>query len=253
VAVVNEALVRRYFGGQDPLGQQITFGTPDSTAEWRTVVGVIADVRHSGLAAEPEPEIYVPQRQLTPDFWSIFVPIPLSFVVRGAGDATTLAPAIKAAVREVDAQQPLSTVRDGTQLVRDATARSRFNMLLLTLFGLVALTLASVGVYGVMAYTVSQRTRELGIRLALGARTSSVQALVLRQGLAIMALGLALGIVGALVLGRLARTMLFDVSPSDPRVLIGATLLLAGVSMVACLVPAARATRVDPMIALRAE
>ncbi|HUR95878.1 MAG TPA: ABC transporter permease [Gemmatimonadales bacterium] len=253
VAVVNEALVRSYFGGQNPIGQRITFGTPDSTAEWRTIVGVVGDVRHGGLTADPLAEIYVPQRQLAPDFWSIFVPIPLSFVVRGTSDATTLAAGIKAAVRDVDPQQPVSRVRDAGELVRAAMARYRFNMLLLTLFGVVALTLASVGVYGVMAYTVSQRTREMGIRLALGAQARSVQALVLRQGLAMTVVGIGFGVLGALVLARLLGSLLYEVSPSDPRVLIGATLLLAGVSVVACLVPAVRATRVDPIEALRSE
>jgi putative ABC transport system permease protein len=252
VTVVNEAFARQLFPGQDPIGRRVTFGTPDS-AEWRQIVGVIADVRQTGLTTNPSAELYVPAWQLTPDFWTIFAAIPLSFVVRSEVGAETLGPAIKAAVREVDPEQPISRLREAGELLQDATARQRFNMSLLTLFGLLAMILAAVGVYGVMAYGVSQRTRELGIRLALGARSSSVQAMVLRQGLAMTLSGLGLGVVGALGLTRLLTSLLYGVSPSDPRVLGGAVLVLAVVSTIACLIPAIRATRVNPIEALRSE
>jgi putative ABC transport system permease protein len=252
VTVVNEALVRRLFPGQNPIGQRLTFGTPDS-AQWRQIVGVVADVRQTGLTTAPEPELYVPANQLTPDLWTVFMSIPLSFVVRSDVKPSTLGPAIKAAVREVDPDQPISLLREAGELLQDATARQRFNMSLLTLFGVLALTLAGVGVYGVMAYGVNQRTRELGIRLALGARASSVQAMVLRQGLALTLIGLALGLIGALALSRLLTSLVYRVSPSDPRVLGAAVLVLAVVSAVACLIPAIRATRVDPIDALRSE
>jgi putative ABC transport system permease protein len=252
VAVINQAFARQLFPGQDPIGKRVTFGTPDS-AEWRQIVGVIADVRQTGLTTVPSPELYVPAWQLTPDTWSIFTSIPLSFVVRSEVGPETLGPAIKSAVREVDPEQPISKLREAGELLQDATARQRFNMSLLTLFGLLALILAAVGVYGVMAYGVSQRTRELGIRLALGARSSSVQAMVLRQGLAMTLTGLGLGLLGALGLTRLLTTLLYGVSPSDPRVLGGAMLVLAVVSAGACLIPAVRATRVNPIEALRSE
>ncbi|HEX3236410.1 MAG TPA: ABC transporter permease [Gemmatimonadales bacterium] len=252
VTVVNEALARKLFPGQDPIGQRLTFGTPDS-AEWRQIVGVIADVRQNGLTTNPGPELYVPVWQLTPDFWIIFSTIPISFVVRSDVAAETLGPAIKTAVRDVNPDQPISQLREAGELLQDATARQRFNMSLLTLFGLLAMILAAVGVYGVMAYGVSQRTRELGIRLALGARSSSVQALVLRDGLVMTLSGLGLGVLGALGLSRLLTTLLYGVSPSDPRVLGAAVLVLAVVSTIACLVPAIRATRVNPIDALRAE
>ncbi len=250
--VVNEALVRKLFPRQDPIGQRITFGTPDS-AEWRQIVGVVADVRQTGLTTAPSPELYVPASQLSDDSWTIFMTDPLSFVVRSDIPAATLGLAIKAAVYEVDPEQPISRLREAGELLQDATARQRFNMSLLTLFGFLALILAAVGVYGVMAYGVNQRTRELGIRLALGARASSVQAMVLWQGLALTLVGLALGLVGALALSRLLTTLLYGVSPNDPRVLGGAVLVLAVVSTIACLVPAIRATRVDPIQALRSE
>jgi hypothetical protein len=156
-------------------------------------------------------------------------------------------------VREVDREQPISRLREAGELLSDAVARQRFSMLLLVLFGGLALTLAAIGVYGVMAYAVSQRTRELGIRLALGARTGSVRALVLRQGLGIALLGVGFGLGGALALGRLLTSLLYDVSPADPRVLAVAALTLSAVSALASLVPAIRATRVDPIDALRSE
>ncbi len=252
VTVVNEALARRFFPGRNPIGQRVTFGTPDS-AQWRQIVGVVADIRQTGLTTPPDPELYVPANQLSPEDWTIFISIPLSFVVRSDVEAATLGPAIKAAVREVDPEQPISRLREAGELLQDATARQRFNMSLLTLFGVLALTLAGVGVYGVMAYGVNQRTRELGIRLALGARAASVQAMVLRQGLTLTASGLALGLVGALALSRLLTTVVYGVNPSDPRVLGVAVLVLALVSVVACLIPAIRATRVDPIDALRSE
>jgi putative ABC transport system permease protein len=252
VTVVNEALTRQLFRGQDPIGKRVTFGTPDS-AEWRQIVGVVADVRQTGLTMAPTPELYVPAWQLTSDAWTIFGSIPVSFVVRSEVAPETLGPAIKSAVLEVDPEQPISKLREAGELLQDATARQRFNMSLLTLFGLLALVLAAVGVYGVMAYGVSQRTRELGIRLALGARSSSVQAMVLRQGLGMTLTGLGLGLLGALGLSRLLTTLLYGVSPSDPRVLGGAVLVLAVVSTVACLIPAIRATRVNPIEALRSE
>jgi putative ABC transport system permease protein len=253
VAVVNEAFVRSFFNGQNPLGKRVTFGTPDSTAEWREIVGVVGDVHHGGLSEAAQPELYVPATQLTADFWTIFVPLPISFVVRSNLPTATLFPAIKAAVHEVDPEQAVSRLRPVSELVSDSVARYRFSMLLLTVFGALALIIAAVGVYGVMAYAVTQRTRELGIRLALGASRSSVQYLVLGRGLAMAALGIGIGLAGAMALTRLLVTQLFDVSPTDPAVLAAAVGTLAAVSAVACFIPAFRATRVDPVIALRSE
>ena len=213
----------------------------------------MSDVHHTGLSAPAAPEIYVPAAQLTPEFWTIFVPLPISFVVRSTLPAATLFPAIKAAVREVDAEQPVTRLRPISELVSDAVARYRFSMLLLAVFGGLALCIAAVGVYGVMAYTVSQRTRELGIRLALGARAASVRHLVLRRGLGMAGLGIGLGLLGALALTRLLASQLFDVSPTDPLIIATAAGTLAVVSAVACLVPAVRATKVDPVVALRSE
>ena len=252
VTVVNEALVRKHFRGQNPIGQRITFGTPDS-ATWRQIVGVVADVRQSSLTDTPAPELYVPVDQMAGDLWTVFMTIPISFMVRSDVPSSTLGPAIKAAIHEVDPEQPVSQLREAGELLQVATARQRFSMSLLTLFGVLALVLATVGVYGVVAYGVTQRTRELGIRLALGARASSVQAMVLWQGLGLTLTGLVLGLVGALALSRLLTTLLYGVSPTDPRVIGMAVLVLALVSVIACLIPAIRATRVDPIEALRSE
>jgi putative ABC transport system permease protein len=253
VAVVNEAFVHTFFPGQDPLGKRVTFGSPDSTAEWREIVGVVGNVHHGGLAEAAEPELYVPAAQLSAELWTIFVPLPISFVVRSSLPTTTLFPAIKAAVHQVDPEQAVSQLRPVSELVSDSVARYRFSMLLLTVFGALALIIASVGVYGVMAYAVSQRTRELGIRLALGASRSSVQYLVLGRGLGMAALGIGIGLAGAVALTRLLVSQLFGVSPTDPAVLAAAVGTLAAVSVLACLIPAFRATRVDPVIALRSE
>ncbi len=253
VAVVNETLVRKFFGDRDPIGQRITFGAADEEAVWREIVGVVGDTRHRDLATDPFAEVYVPSLQLEPDFWAIFTPIPLSFVVRSDRPVEALAPEIKAAIREVDPEQPISRVRPAAELITDSVARQRFSVLLLTVFGGLALTLAAVGVYGVMAYALSQRTRELGIRLVLGARASSVWTLVLRQVLAMALAGVGIGLLAALALGRLVSSLLYEVSPNDPGVLAVVALLLSTISLVACLVPAIRATRVDSIEALRSE
>ena len=253
VAVVNEAFAREFFPGRDPIGQRITFGDGLDDAQWREIVGVVADVRHAGLARPADPEVYVPAPQIDDDVWSVFVPSPISFVVRSSVPPGTIAAAIKDAVREVDAEQPISQLRPVGELITDAMARYRFSMLLLTIFGGLALCLSVVGVYGLMAYSVSQRTRELGIRLALGARAAEVCGMVLRQGLIMAVVGIALGLVGALALTRLLTTQLFGVSPTDPAVIATMAATLAVVSLIACLIPAVRATRVDPMVALRSE
>jgi predicted permease len=253
VATVNQAFARAFLPGRDPLGQRLTFGDGIEDVEWREIVGVVADVHHDGLTKAAEPEVYVPAAQLTPEFWSIFTPTPLSFVVRTVLPLESVAPALKAAVRDVDADQPISRLRPVGELVSDSMARFRFSMLLLTIFGGLALCLAVVGVYGLMAYSVSQRTRELGIRLALGARAVVVCGMVLRQGLVMAVAGIVLGLVGALALTRLLTAQLFGVSPTDPGVITAMAATLAAVSLVACLIPALRATRVDPMVALRSE
>jgi len=253
VAVVNEALARMAWPDQDPIGRRLTFGDGQDDPDWMEVVGVVANVKSSGLTADIGPEIFVPFSQISADLWTVFTPLPVSVVIRSDGDLETVGGAIRAAIRSVDPEQPVTGPTPAGELIAAAVARQRFGMLLLLAFGGLALLLAAVGVYGVMAYAVSQRTRELGIRLALGARPGTVRALVLAEGMLLAGLGIGLGLVGALALGRLLVGLLYGVRPTDPRVLAAVCLLLAGASVVACLVPAVRATRVNPVDALRSE
>jgi putative ABC transport system permease protein len=253
VAVVNETFVRRFIGAGEPLGRRLTFGDGTEDAAWMEIVGVAADVRTIALTTDPPPEIYVPFEQITADLWTVFTASTLSVAVRSTGAPEQLAPAVRAAVRGMDPEQVVSNFRPAGELVSGAIARQRFSMLLLLAFGGLALALAGVGVYGVLAYTVSQRTRELGIRLALGARVGALRAMVLWQGLGVALVGLALGLVGALGLSRLLRAVLYDVSPTDPLALAAAAGVLGGVAAIACLIPAVRATRVNPVDALRSE
>ncbi len=253
VAVVNEALARMAWPNQDPIGRRLTFGDGQDDPDWMEVVGVVANVKSSGLTADIGPEIFVPFSQITADLWTVFTPLPVSVVVRSDDNLAAVGSAVRGAIRSVDPDQPVTGPSPVGELVAGAMARQRFGMLLLLAFGGLALLLAAVGVYGVMAYTVSQRTRELGIRLALGARPATVRALVLGQGMVLAGLGIGFGLVGALVLGRLLVGMLYGVQPTDPGVLLAVAALLATASVVACLVPALRATRVNPVDALRSE
>jgi putative ABC transport system permease protein len=238
---------------QNPIGQRLTFGDGQDDPDWMEVVGVVANVKSSGLTADIGPEIFVPFSQITADLWTVFTPLPVSVVVRSDSDLETVGAAIKAAIHSVDPEQPVTGPSPAGDLIAAAVARQRFGMLLLLAFGGLALLLAAVGVYGVMAYAVSQRTRELGIRLALGARPSTVRALVLGQGMVLAGVGIGLGLLVAVALGRLLIGLLYGVQPTDPRVLAVVTVLLATASVLACLVPAARATRVNPVDALRSE
>jgi putative ABC transport system permease protein len=243
VTLVNAAFARKEFPGQDPIGKRIAGANrPDDLYE---IVGVVGDVQDESLVAHPASgmQVYAPLAQNPAHT--------LTFVVRGAGPG--LPDAIRAAVREVDPLQPVASLRPLADLVSGSLARERFAMFLFAVFSAAALLLAAIGIYGVMAYSVAQRTAEIGVRLALGARTGHVLALVLLQGGRLVALGIAAGTLAALALTRLLESMLFGVSAHDPFTLAVTALLLALVAALACLVPAHRATRVNPMTALRSE
>ncbi len=244
VLVVNETLARKYFPGEDAVGKRIGLSiAKNMTGE---IVGVVGDVKHVSLDKEAGVECYVNYLQV-PD-------AAMTLVARSeSNDPASLSAALRKAVEEVDKDQPLSDVQTMDQWLASSVARRRFNTLLLGVFALVALLLAAVGIYGVMSYTVTQRTKEIGIRLALGARASDVQRMVVGQGMALILIGVSVGLVAAFALTRVMSSLLFGVSATDPLTFIGVSALLASVALVACLIPARRATKVDPMVALRYE
>ena len=244
VMVINETMARRFWPGEDPIGKRVTMRDwgPPLTGE---VVGVAGDVKADGLDSESRPMIYWPY----PQFPVIFNNI----VVRTEADPIGLAGAIKSQIWSVDPAQSVASVATMDQVLSSSVAPRRFNMLLLGIFAAVALVLAAVGIYGVISYTVSQRTHEIGIRLALGARGADVLKLVVGQGMVLVLGGVGLGLAAAAGLTRLMSTLLFGVSATDAPTFVVVAVLLSGVALAACVVPARRATRVDPMVALRNE
>jgi putative ABC transport system permease protein len=252
VLVVNETMARKFWPGQSAVGKRVRFGPAGARPEtlpWRTVVGVVADVRQIGMDAPAKAEMYLPHRQVKT--FAFFRPRDL--VVRAAGDPLALVPALTREVRAVDPDQPLSNVATMEQQLGDETGSRGTGMLLLSAFAGLALLLAAVGIYGVLAYFVAQHVPEIGVRLALGARPRDILALVLKKGMGLALGGVAAGLAGSFALTRLMSGLLYGVTATDPVTFAGVALLLAGVALVACLVPARRATKVDPMIALRYE
>jgi putative ABC transport system permease protein len=243
VVIINEALARRYFPNEDPIGKQIKLGRYIEDTPLHTVVGIVGNIKHRGLDSEFEPEFYYPYPQTPMRFSSI--------VARTQGDPLSLATAIRNAMSEVDKEQPLARPRTMEMAISDSVTQRRLNMILLGIFGALALALAAVGIYGVMSYTVTQRTREIGIRMALGARRRDTLKSVVGQGMSLAAGGVGIGLLGAFLATRLMETLLFGVKPTDPATFGGIALLLLGVAFFACLIPALRATKVDPVVALR--
>ncbi len=248
VAVINQAMARRFWQGS-PLGQRVN-PQFSNQPNWFTVIGVVEDAKNMGVDKPAGTELYLLDRQLFPSLSVIFRQ---SYVVRTAGDPSLAAAAVRAAVRELDPALPIFDMQPMSETVADSLARPRFLALLLGAFSAIALLLAAVGIYGVMAYSVSQRTQEIGVRMALGARSSDVMKLVLGQGTKLAAVGIGLGLAGAFALTRVMSTLLFEVSVTDPVTFAAVVALLALVALLACYIPARRATKVDPMIALRGE
>lgn len=243
VAIINETLARRYFPNQDPLGKRIMPGVGGSLM--REIVGVVSDSKHASLREAPPPTIILPHEQL---------PHPsMTLVVRAANDPNNLIGVVQKEAQALDSELPVFNIRTLDQYVDFSVAKPKFSALLVGLFAGLALILSCIGLYGVMSYAVAQRTRELGIRMALGAQTRDVLKLVVRQGMWLTLLGAAIGVAGAIALTRMIKSWLFGVSPTDPLTFAAAALLLAIVALLSCWVPARRAAKVDPMTALRFE
>ena len=243
VALINETFARNFFPGENPIGQriQITNGNED----WREVVGIVRDVKSQGADHEVIPQSYEPYyQQPNNTLW---------VVLRFQGDAAALPAAVRQIVAEIDPDQPIAQMRRVDELVADSVARPRFALTLVSGFSFIALLIAAVGIYGMMSYRVVQQTRELGIRVALGATPSAVLRRVLREGLTIIGAGLLTGAAASLALAQVLRALLFETSPRDPTALVAGAVVLALVGLLACWLPARRAARVDPMIALRTE
>jgi putative ABC transport system permease protein len=244
--IVSETAARRYWPGEEALGKRIAVGRVESPDDWLTVVGVVNDVKQFQLDAEPRPQMYLSYTQA-----GFFAPRYL--IVSTSVEPLSMASAVRGTVWSIDRDQPVSHVRTMEDVLSESIARQRFSMLLLGIFAGVALLLAAVGLYGVMSYTVAQRTREIGLRMALGAQRGDVLRLVVGQGLKLVLVGVALGLVAASMLTRLMSSLLFGVSPTDPATLAIISLVLVFVALLASYVPARRATKVDPLIALRYE
>jgi putative ABC transport system permease protein len=246
VVLINATLARHEWPGQDPIGQRIRIGSA-TDGPWRTVVGIVGDVKQTSLTAEQPDAVYVPESQWPyADGW-------LSFVVRSHGDPAALAPALRRTIWSVDKDQAIVRVATMDALIATSTAQRRFAFLLFEMFSVTALILAAAGIYGVLAGTVTERLREIGVRLALGASRWDILSMVLRQGLGLTAFGIILGAGGALALRRIIAGLLFGVSSVDPLTYVGVTGVLAVAALAACWVPAMRATRVDLAVTLRAE
>jgi putative ABC transport system permease protein len=243
VTLINRTAAQRIWPNEDPLGKRVRLGGIDNPL--RSVVGIVGDVNHYDLETAPDLQAYVPHAQWTDSY--------MRLVVRAGADPTALTGPVGQAIHAIDPDAPLYKVATMRQLLSVSVAQRRFTLLLIAVFAAVALLMAAIGLYGVMAYSVTQRTQEIGIRVALGAQSADVLWSVVGRGLRLVALGMALGLIAALALTRFMKTLLFGVSATDPISFIGVAFLLALVALLACWVPARRATKVDPMVALRCE
>jgi len=245
VLVINEAMARQYWPNEDPIGGRVAFNGLGNQPIWREIVGVVKDVRHTALDTESKPQMYFPFTQFPSPF--------MTLVARTDGDPLSLVAAARSQVQAIDRDQPISNIHTMEELLAKSVSQRRFNLLLLAIFAGVALLLAVVGIYGVMSYSVEQRTHEIGVRMALGGGAADVLRLLLGQGMKLVAIGVAIGLAAAFGLTRLISALLFDVRATDPVTFVTLALLLTVVALLACYIPARRATKVDPIVALRRE
>lgn len=247
VAIIDEQFVKKYFTNVDPIGKRITFGAAPGSKDttWITIVGVVGHAAHEGLDAEPRIQYYFPFAQAAGRAMTV--------AIRTNGNPTAILPAAREAIHSVDRNLPLANVRTMSELVDSSVGQRKLSMMLLGVFSAIALLLATIGIYGVMSYSVAQRTRELGIRMALGAARVRVLGLVVGQGMVLVGVGVAIGLVAAFALTRFLASQLFGVGATDPSTFALVSTLLVGVALLASLLPAMRATRVDPVVALRDE
>jgi putative ABC transport system permease protein len=246
VVVINQAMARQFWAGEDPVGQTITYFSRGDREGPREIVGVVADTKHLTLTEQPKPMFYTPQPQ-PPSYHG------MTLVIRADTDAAALAAAVRHEVRQMDSRIALYNIRTLDQLLGRAIAAPRFRSLVLGLFAVMGLVLALIGVYGVIVYSVAQRTREIGIRIALGAGRRSVVQMIVQQALTPVLWGLAAGVALAVAAGQTLSTLLFGVSAFDPLTMAVVPLLVLAVSLAASWMPALRATRVDPVAAIRSE
>jgi predicted permease len=257
VVVINEAMAKKFWASGDPLNDRLVIGRgvmrEFADEPERQIIGVVGDTRDGGLNQDPGPAMFIPQAQVPDAANALNVSLtPMGFVVRTAGAPMAMSAAIQEELRQATGL-PVSDVRTMTDVVSLSTSRERFNMWLMTVFGAAALLLAAIGIYGLMAYAVEQRTQELGIRMALGAGAADVRRMVIGQGMRLAGIGLAIGLAAAFGLARLIESFLFGVTTSDPLVFAGVPIVLALVALLAVWLPAIRASRVDPLQALRYE
>jgi putative ABC transport system permease protein len=244
VGLVNATFARRVFPNEDPLGKQVRVGDADSKSPWVTIVGVIQDYRHYRLPQPMGPGLYFPE--------AIWPPATQTAVIRvRSGDPAGVMPAVRDVLRDLDADMPPYSIKTFEQAVASSLWRQRFQGLVVAVFAALALLLAAVGIYGVVSYSVAQRTREFGVRVALGAQVNDVLGLVLRHGIMLAVQGVVLGLLGGAILTRYLTTLLYDTQPRDPLVFGGVALGLGAVAIVAVSIPAWRATSVDPLVAMR--
>lgn len=253
VVLIDEMLAAQFFPAEDPIGKRLKVGGQDDSGwPWMQIVGVVKHVKHYGPAETPRVEIYRPYFQLPPAPEARYGRS-MVLAVRTTSDVSAMTTSLRNAVLEIDKDQPVSNVQPMTDVVAASVAPQKFATALLGLFAAAALALAAIGIYGVMAYSVTQRTHEIGVRMALGAQRRDVLRLVVTQGMRLALIGVAVGLVGAFSVTRLMSSLLYGVTATDPLIYMAVTVLLAGVALLACYIPARRATKVDPMVALRYE